>query len=129
MSLIGCFLALPTALVGLSATYDSSASDHLVVDETPYSYDWTSDSVSGSILGQAHLDLTAAPSGTVKDIYVDASGYDLSISARADQPLRIVCTREIDDVVAAYWNGPATQDENAPSPADWIARLLSLIHI
>lgn len=125
LSLIGCFLALPTALVGLSATYDSSASDHLVVDETPYSYDWTSDAVSGSILGQAHLDLTAAPSGAVKDIYVDASVYDLSISARADQPLRIVCTREIDDVVAAYWSGPATQDENAPSAADWVARLRS----
>lgn len=125
LSLIGCFLALPTALVGLSATYDSSSSDHFFVDETPHDYDWTSDSVSGSILGQAHLDLSTAPSDAVKDIYVDASVYDLSISARADQPLRIVCTREIDDVVAAYWSGPATQDENAPSPSDWIARLRS----
>ena len=126
MSLIGCFLALPTALVGLSTTYEtSSASEQFLVDATPSSHDWTSDSVSGSILGQAHLDLSTAPSDTVKDIYVDASVYDLSISARADQPLRIVCTREIDDVVAAYWSGSATQDENAPSAADWVARLRS----
>lgn len=126
MSLIGCFLALPTALVGLSTTYEtSSASEQFLVDATPSSHDWTSDSVSGSILGQAHLDLSTAPSDAVKDIYVDASVYDLSISARADQPLRIVCTRQIDDVVASYWSGPATQDENAPSRSDWIARLRS----
>lgn len=125
MSLIGCFLAIPTMLLGLMAHTYTNTDAFDFIDESPSLYDWTSSTVYGSALGQAHLDLSAAPSDTVKDIYITTSVSDLSISTRADQPVKIICTQEIEDIAVLYWNDSPAPNQKGSASADWISRLRS----
>ena len=116
LTLVGCLLAVPTVLVGLSFTNTGSGSafGSSITDDEPARFDWSTSVVHGNAYGQATLDLTGAPSDYTGEIAVGASVYEFTISAREDQPVRIICTQGVDDVVAAYWK---------PAAPDWAGAL------
>lgn len=117
LSVIGCLLAMPTALVGASYQSYGSTSGLDFSQGTSY-FDWSATTLTADSSGSAQLDLTGAPEGTTTTITVGSSVVDLTISARQDQPVRIVCSSGISDVVAAYWTG-----SDVPESADWVSKL------
>ncbi len=117
LSVIGCVLAMPTALVGASYQSYGSTSGLDFSQGTSY-FDWSATTLTADSSGSAQLDLTGAPEGTTTTITVGYSVTDLTISARQDQPVRIVCSSGISDVVASYWTG-----SDVPESADWVSRL------
>lgn len=102
LSIIGCFLAIPTILVGISFTSSQHVSGSPIVSVQPLQFDWSDAIVYGNYFGNAHLDLTQAPSHYSGEILVDGSTLDLTLVARDDQPVRIVCSSGIDNVMASY---------------------------
>ncbi|MDK6830800.1 PspC domain-containing protein [Actinomycetaceae bacterium UMB8039B] len=101
LSIIGAFLSLPTVLFGIATASEYSA------DSASFDYsiesDWTESTVYSS-RGRALLDLSQAPAGTSKEIVVDPSVSDLEISARTDQPVRIICETGIQEVEYSFDN-------------------------
>lgn len=115
-SVIGFFLAFPTMFVGSIRSEIGAGAEW--ISSPVIEYDWTTTAVSGSAsTSRATLDLTDAPSTTVKTIDVNPSVLDLSIIARQDQPIRIVCVSGIDNVDAGYWEGGDIESR------DWVSAL------
>lgn len=101
LSIIGAFLSLPTVLFGIATASEYTASFDYS-SETLVS-DWTESTVYSS-RGRALLDISQAPAGTSKEIVVDPSVSDLEISARTDQPVRIICEMGIQEVEYSFDN-------------------------
>lgn len=117
-SVIGFFLAFPTMFIGSLRTEIGAGA--YTSPPNAAAYDWTADTVSGDASNySATINLTAAPNSTVKTIDVASSVVDLSIIARQDQPIRILCNDEIDKVTTVRSNS------GEQAPIDWVMALKS----
>ncbi|WP_165218931.1 PspC domain-containing protein [Schaalia sp. ZJ1691] len=104
LSIIGMFLAGPTALVGGAwhVTEDDSWSSFSRSEVNTAHYGWQADIVSSdSSSGHAELDLSNAPESVNKTITVDPSTWAaLHVIIRPDQPVRVICEGTVFDVSA-----------------------------